>query len=301
MDLTSPFVSNLRDLCISESTVSVPYLASIAMNMPFLERLIVQARVVIDNEHTTRILFPRLQHLDYGDQNFLEYAALPQECVLRTSCIWSEHVDAIANLTPRLVYDIQNGNHWLGIRISDCLFVIYNHETSHLDNTGDELSIKMDARCRDTWQEFLQDFIPRLTTVFPIITILKFQSFMECEAVALPFLCHFTGVRTLCLEDSNWDSLFQCLKQPYDNGSGPRMLLPALDTLRFCQGCRSPSHAEFKLYLDWRIEQGAPIKYVEVYKWPQDFREDWPTGNNVSLVYVLTTYPYNFSGAAAGT
>lgn len=45
------------------------------------------------------------------------------------------------------------------------------------------------------------------------------------------------------------------------------MLLPSLDTLQFRRSAKlqEDETAEFKSYLGWRIEQGAPIKYVESY------------------------------------
>lgn len=278
MDLTSPFFSNLRVVYISQPTLSVPYLASVAMNMPFLEKLNVKTRVIIDNERTRPILFPHLRHLDYDDQNFLKYVDVPQECVLDTFCQWSEHINGLANIVPRLIHDHkQKGNPCLGVEISSAYLTIHNRQkTSHWDDRGDQIFMDI---TRQHWQILPQILMPRLANILPTITILNFESHLTWPwEDAGSFLCHFTGVHTLYFGSSDWFSAFVRLKQLYDNGSGPRMLLPSLNTLCFLPDypltLQGGEAAELKSYLSWRIEQGSPIKYVEGYLL-QDNLEDY--------------------------
>lgn len=129
VDLASPFFSNLRHVNIEQDALSVPYLVSIAENMPFLERLHLKAPVALgaDDPLPHRVRFPRLRHLHYDDHNLLKCVDIPQECMLHTSCDWTNRTAAIANFIPRLIYDhVHNGNPWLAIEIRRGFSIIHN-------------------------------------------------------------------------------------------------------------------------------------------------------------------------------
>lgn len=182
VNLTLPFFSNLRSMNIIQPELSISNLASIVANIPYLKRLDMVTELIFDDLRSRLIFFPHLRHFSYTDQNFPKYIDMPLECLLRTTCDWSNRTEAVRNIIPRLIYDHTNtGNPWLGINIYKGHFMINNIKTFDWSTTGDELRINAlgGKRVQPRWRILLQELIPRLTAILSTVTRLKFESRAE--------------------------------------------------------------------------------------------------------------------------